>query len=128
MKIKFEISEVFNTTPEAIYNAWLDSKLHSEMTGGGAVCSSEKDGEFTAWDGYISGKNLELVPHKTIIQAWRTSEFEEVDEDSFLHIELIVVAGGTEIKLSHSNIPDGNSDYETGWVEHYFNPMKSFFK
>jgi hypothetical protein len=74
------------------------------------------------------GKNLDLVPNKTIIQSWRTSEFDINDEDSYLHIQLNSVGIGTEIKLSHSNIPNGYSDYETGWTEHYFSPMKSYFK
>jgi uncharacterized protein YndB with AHSA1/START domain len=128
MKIKFEISTVINASPAAIYKAWLDSELHTKMTGGEAECSPEIDGVFSAWDGYISGKNLELVPGKTIIQSWRTSEFDMTDEDSFLHIQLTALEIGTEVKLSHSNIPVGDSDYKAGWEEHYFAPMNIFFK
>ncbi len=33
MSVEFEISEVFSATPEQVYDAWLDSEGHSEMTG-----------------------------------------------------------------------------------------------
>jgi uncharacterized protein YndB with AHSA1/START domain len=56
MKVKFEISVIINASPSEIYKAWLDSDLHSKMTGGEAICSTEKEGEFTAWDGYILGR------------------------------------------------------------------------
>ena len=128
MKTKFDISDVINASPETIYNAWLDSELHSAMTGGIAFCSKEKNNVFTAWDGYITGKNLDLVSNELIIQAWRTFEFDDTDEDSFLQIKFTAVDEETEIKISHSNIPNGNADYKSGWVEHYFNPMKTFFK
>ena len=66
------LKETFNVSPEILYNAWLDSKEHTEMTGGQAVCSSETNGNFSAWDGYITGFNISLEPHKKIVQSWRT--------------------------------------------------------
>ena len=38
----------------------------------------------TAWDGYISGRNVELIPGERIVQTWRTSEFGVSDPDSNL--------------------------------------------
>lgn len=128
MKYKFEITEIIGATPEVIYKAWLDSELHTKMTGGEAVCSTEVNGSFTTWDNYISGTNLGLLLNKTILQSWRTSEFNESEEDSILKIELTEVVEGTQMKLSHSNIPHGQSNYEAGWIEHYFVPMKAFFE
>lgn len=127
MKSKFELVEIINSTPELLFSAWLNSEKHSEMTGGAAVCTSEVGAEFTAWDGYISGTNLELVENQLIVQSWRTSEFSDNDEDSILKIEFKSVEKGTEIKLSHSNIPEGNASYKEGWIEHYFNPMNNYF-
>ena len=98
------------------------------MTGGEAKCSNKVGGFFTAWDGYISGKNVELVENKKIVQTWRTTEFEDNDEDSILTIEMNKVPEGTELILSHSNIPQGQTQYEQGWVDHYFKPMKVFFE
>jgi hypothetical protein len=32
------------------------------------------------------------------------------------------------LTLIHNNIPKGQSDYEQGWINHYFEPMKTYFK
>jgi len=127
MKEQFELIENFNVSPEIIYKAWLNSAQHTSMTGGEAECSDAEGGVFSAWDGYIEGKNELLVPNQKIKQTWRTSEFAASDPDSILVIELKAIVNGTELTLRHSNIPQGQTGYKKGWVEHYFNPMKSYF-
>ena len=57
MAIKFEVTDLIPAAPDTIYNAWLDSKEHSGMTGGQANVSSKVGDTFDAWDGYIQGKN-----------------------------------------------------------------------
>lgn len=127
MTESIKLIEIFTTTPEEIYNAWLDSTKHSNMTGGQAECSITIGDQFTAWDGYISGKNIHLILNEEIIQTWRTSEFDSKDEDSKLVIKLKEVKEGTELTLLHSNIPKGQTQYKEGWEEHYFTPMKNYF-
>jgi len=75
MSIEFEISEMIPASPDVIYDAWLNSEEHSQMTGGTAKVSAELGDMFEAWDGYIHGKNFELEKSKRILQCWRTSEF-----------------------------------------------------
>ncbi len=128
MKESFVLKETLESEPSTIYQAWLDGELHSQMTGGEAHCSNKIGGSFSAWDGYITGKNIELVEDKKIVQTWRTTEFEEEDEDSILNIELTRTSNGaTEITLTHTNIPEGQTQYEQGWIDHYFSPMRDFF-
>ena len=43
-----------------IYKAWLDSKLHSAMTGSEAHVEPKIGGKFSAWDGYIEGTTIEF--------------------------------------------------------------------
>ena len=97
------------------------------MTGGKASCDSIEGGDFSAWDGYISGINKKLVPNSLIMQSWRTTEFGENDEDSLIEIQFNKVENGTELVLIHSNIPEGQPDYESGWKDHYFSPMSDYF-
>ncbi|HLD75668.1 MAG TPA: SRPBCC domain-containing protein [Candidatus Norongarragalinales archaeon] len=114
--------------PRDVYDDFLSSRGHSEMTGGDAKMSGKVGGKFTAWDGYIWGTNKELVPGKKIVQAWRTSEFPEDAEDSILKIELSATKTGTKLALTHSNIPDGQEkSYGPGWKENYWTPMKAYF-
>lgn len=128
MKEKIELSAIINATPETIYKAWLSSEAHSAMTGGDATCSSREGDSHSAWDGYITGTNVKLTPFKEIQQTWRTTEFSEDDEDSNLIIQLSEHEQGTELKLIHTNIPEGQTQYENGWKEHYFEPMSRYFR
>lgn len=127
MKEQFELIENINVSPERIYKAWLNSTEHTAMTGGDAECSDLVGGTFSAWDGYIEGKNELLVPNEQIKQTWRTSEFADSDADSILEIHLKAVDGGTQLTLHHSNIPAGQTGYKQGWEDHYFTPMKNYF-
>ena len=127
MSESIKLTETFNGKPAEVYDAWLDSKKHSDMTGGIAVCSNKVNGEFSAWDGYITGSNIELTENKVIIQYWRTSEFDDNDNDSILSIEFKKVENGTEITLIHNNIPKGQTQYKEGWEQHYFSPMRNYF-
>ena len=127
MKESFQLKEVFKVKPSAIYQAWLDSELHSKMTGGEAECSQQVGELFTAWDGYISGKNEALIENEKIVQSWRTSEFPAEAEDSNLTIILVEIEEGTELTLIHNNMPTGQTQYKQGWIDHYFEPMKAYF-
>ena len=123
----FKISETFSVKPEKIYKAWMDSKLHSAFTGSIAEIDPVINGKYTAWDGYISGTTIELIPNKKIVQKWRTTEFSETSPDSLLEIILEEVKDGTELTLIHSDIPDGQADdYKQGWKDFYFKSLKNF--
>ena len=128
MKESIELIETFNVLPPIIYNAWLDTEKHTQMTGGAAFCTNQVGERFTAWDGYITGKNLKLIDNQLIIQSWKTSEFDSTDEDSKLEIRLSKITNGTQLTLIHTNIPQGQLQYKKGWIEHYFTPMKEYFK
>ena len=127
MSLKFTVSDIIPAKPRAIYDSWLDSKAHGRMTGSKAKASAKVGGKFTAWDGYISGANLELVRGKRIVQSWRSVEFAPGNKDSKLTITLKAVPGGTKLTLLHSGVPDGQTGYKEGWRESYFEPMKAYF-
>ena len=127
MKTQLELKRTIPASSEEIYDAWLSSEGHTTMTGGKATCSPEEGAAFTAWDGYISGRTAKLVPHEEIVQTWRTSDFKEEDGDSKLIVRLAPVDGGSELTLIHKEIPEGQPDYEQGWIDHYLNPMLEHF-
>jgi len=127
MKLHFEVSEEIRASPQQVYDAWVDSDQHSAMTGGEAIVSDRVGDSFTAWDGYIEGKNVELNKASRIVQHWRTSEFDDSDEDSRLEIDFKASNGGTLVTIRHSNLPEHGMQYKMGWVENYFIPMKAYF-
>jgi len=125
--MKFTLKTKIKATSKEIYTTWLDSEGHSKMTGGKAVASNKVGGKFTAWNGYINGKNISLEPNYKIKQTWRSSQFKKSDEDSILELIFNETNGETEITLIHSNIPEDGEHYKKGWDEHYFQPMKTYF-
>jgi uncharacterized protein YndB with AHSA1/START domain len=127
MAREFIISTLLSATPDDIYDAWLSSDGHSSMTGSYATVSAEVGGEFDAWDGYIHGRNLELVPGKRIVQSWRTSEFKANEPDSRIEIILESVGDQTRLSLHHTDLPPHGGQYEQGWVDAYFKPMIEYF-
>ena len=128
MPYAFSLITRIPASAQEIYDAWLDSLTHSEMTRGEASMSDEVGAAVSAWDGYISGRNLDLVPGERIVQSWRTTQFADEHEDSIVTLTLEDVEGGTLLTLVHSDVPDGQTSYEKGgWEEHYFEPMKEYF-
>jgi activator of HSP90 ATPase len=127
MYTEFEVSDLIPATPDVIYQAWLDSAGHSDMTGSIAQVSNVVGGSFEAWDGYIKGENLELEPPSRILQSWRTTEFDDSDEDSRLEILLEAQKKSTLITIRHSRLPEDGMQYRQGWIDFYFKPMKEYF-
>jgi uncharacterized protein YndB with AHSA1/START domain len=117
----------FEAAPEEIYDALLDPRKHSEFTGSPATTSAKKGATFTAWEGYITGKNLELVKGKRIVQGWKTTEWPDGYPVSRLELTLTPKKGGTELKMVHSKVPaEQVADYTGGWKSAYWDPLKGY--
>ncbi|NND93480.1 MAG: hypothetical protein HKN45_01365 [Flavobacteriales bacterium] len=125
--MEFTLRTLISAPAKAIYSAYLNSKGHSAMTGGEAHISDTLGDRFTAWDGYIEGKNLILEPSNRIVQSWRTSQFKEDENDSTVEILLVEKDGKTELTLIHSGLSDNGEHYKEGWENHYFQPMRAYF-
>jgi activator of HSP90 ATPase len=127
---KFKVSVKLRCSAKDVFTGWLDEKIHSAYTGGArARMSAVEGGSFTAWDGYITGTNIEIFPHKKIIQKWRTSDFTTADDDSVIELFFTYKDDHTLVTITHTNIPDGMGDkYKKGWKEHYFQYMKKYYE
>ena len=97
------------------------------MTGSLAHAGANVGDSFDAWDGYIFGSNLELDPGRRIVQSWRAKDYAESDDYSRIEVTLEPVEGGTKLRLFHCNVPDNQTKHQSGWVIHYFEPMKEHF-
>ena len=79
---------MIKTTPHEIYEAFMDSKIHSKFTESKTKISREIGGNFSVFEGAINGKNVELIQDKKIVQTWR-SEGENWPKGYFSTISLI---------------------------------------
>ena len=115
--------------PEEVYDALLDAQKHTKFTGSKATGKAKVGAKFTAWDGYISGKNLELEKGKRIVQEWVTTEWPENYPPSRLEFTFKEVKGKTELTMVHSDVPtDQKQELEEGWTEYYWKPLKTHFE
>jgi activator of HSP90 ATPase len=119
---------VIPASPKEVYDAYVDPKKHSAFTESKATGKAVVGGKFTAWDGYIFGKYLELDDGKRVVQEWSSTDFPDGFGPSRLELCFNKVAEGTEIVMVHSNVPEEQADDTAeGWTEYYWDPLKKYF-
>jgi len=118
----------FKASPHDVYELLMDSAKHAAFSGEAANISREMDGEFSAYGGYITGKNLELVPDRKIVQTWRAVDWPE-NHFSTVTFLLLPIPGGTSLNFTQSDVPDDTeAEFEQGWIDNYWTPMKKALK
>lgn len=118
----------FQATPHEVYETLMDSVKHAAFTGAAAEVSRTVGGEYSAYDGYITGKNIELVPDQKIVQSWRAVDW---DEGVFSTITFVLtpIPAGTRLDFTHVDVPDGTEEeFTQGWTDNYWEPMKRYFE
>jgi activator of HSP90 ATPase len=118
-----------DATPDEVYEAYTDPKKHSEFTGSPATGSPRVGGRFTAWDGYISGRYVELVKGKKIVHEWRTTEWPAGYPASVVELTFKPKGKKTELTMVHSKVPaEQAEDYAEGWTDFYWKPLRKYFE
>jgi activator of HSP90 ATPase len=116
-------------TPAEVYDAFMDPLKHSAFTGGKATCDPKVGGKISAWDGYITGKNLKLVEGKRIVQKWISTDWIDGYPASTLDLTFTKKGSDTELKMVHSDVPATMAaSFADGWKEHYWTHLKSYFR
>lgn len=116
-----------NTTPEKVYNLYMDSKLHSLIAGSPSKISKKAGASFNAHNNYITGKNLYLVENELIVQTWRGEGWPEGIPDSIFIIRLEPKGNDVKMQAVHANIPEKEvAGIDKGWYDHYWNPWKQY--
>ncbi len=121
-------SVTIKTSPHEVYEALMDSRKHARFTGAKARIGRKAGGKFTAYDGYIEGVHLNLVPDKKIVQSWRGSDWPE-GHYSRATFSLKKVKNGTRLTFAQSGVPDQyHHDINQGWRDYYWKPMKEMLE
>jgi activator of HSP90 ATPase len=117
---------LYEATPKEIYQALTNPRQFAKLTGMGAKISTEVGGAFTLFDGHITGRHLELLPGKRIVQAWRTKQWNE-GIYSIVKFEIKKQGAKTKLILDHIGFPkDQKKHLNAGWKQHYFEPLKNY--
>ena len=122
----------FNASPQRIYEVLTDEKRFGAFTGAPAEIDGHAGGAFSAFGGFITGRNVELVPNKRIVQAWRVKVWPE-GLYSIVAFELTPNGSqGTRLVMTHDGFPDGmrahlnGEEKDGGWHRQYWEPLKKY--
>lgn len=117
-----------NISANKLYSMYINSREHEALTGGGPAKISAKEGiNFSAYDGYIHGKILRIIPNKLIVHSFIGLDWKKNDIDSILILHFSQHGKDAIIDMTHANIPDNQaSDISKGWREFYWTPWKKY--
>jgi len=118
-------------TPYQVYDCYINRRKHADFTGSDVEIDARPGGSFSIYNGYATGKYLQLEPGKLIIQTWRA------DEDGWpagYYSEITIMLesnpqGGTLMKFVQKGVPAAEfDDVSAGWYEYYWEPMEEYLQ
>jgi activator of HSP90 ATPase len=114
-----------NAEPSDVYAALTNPYTIELWSGYPAEMSTEAGSEFSLWEGDITGKNLEFVADRKVVQEWF---FGEGGEKSIVTITIQPDRDDSLVTVEHTNIPDQDfADISEGWREYYIGAIINFF-
>jgi activator of HSP90 ATPase len=130
---------VFHASPARVYEALTNEKqfdgvvrLSAAMSTGkppGAAptaLSTEVGGSFSLFGGHIVGRQIELVPNKRIVEAWRVANW-DAGVYSIATFELSAQGADTKLVFNHTAFPAGEAAHlAQGWRTNYWEPLAKF--
>jgi activator of HSP90 ATPase len=109
--------------PSRVYEALVDSKRFTELTGAPASGNSTEGSAFAVFGGHITGRHVELVPSKRVVQAWRAKTWPE-GLYSIARFELHEDGTGTKLVFDHEGFPADMKDHlAQGWQANYWDKL-----
>jgi activator of HSP90 ATPase len=121
----FQKTFKINAEPSDVYSALTNPYTIELWSGYPAVMSEEPGSEFSLWEGDITGKNLEFIKDKKVVQEWY---FGDQEEKSIVTILIQNERGDSLVNVEHTNIPDEDfADIAEGWRDYYIGAIISFF-
>ena len=119
----------FKAAPATVYDLLADSEKHTAVTGRKAKISKTVGGTFSTSGNDVTGINVDLVPGRRIVQAWRHRKFPE-GIFSMATVTLTPTKdGGTELVLTHRGVPkDLIPETEESWREGYWSRIRAYLK
>ena len=116
----------FKAKAAKLYSLYADSKLHSAATGQKATVGAA-GGKFSAFGGMISGKILQTVKNKSIVQTWRAKSWKKADPDSILILTFEDTKSGGRVSMVHANVADHDAKGVTaGWKNFYWDQWRKY--
>jgi activator of HSP90 ATPase len=130
----------FKAGPKRVYEVLTDARQFDGIVQLSAAMKSKskalgdkpteiinaEGGVFALFGGYITGRQIELLPNKRIVQAWRVGSWEP-GVYSIAKFEFTEQDSGTKIVFDHTGFPKGLGEHlAAGWKGNYWEPLEKF--
>lgn len=117
-----------NVDPREVYEMLMDSKKHAKFTVAGAKIGRKVGDKISAYDGWIQGENMEVIPDKKIVQKWRGDDWPS-GHYSIATFDLVRDGSDTILTFTQTGVPSEQYDaINDGWVTEYWDKMKEFLE
>ena len=125
---------LFKASRKRLYAALTDAELFDKVVQlsdamQGAKSSvpttigSAEGGAFALFGGYVTGRQVALLPDQLIVQAWRAASWGP-GLYSIARFQLEDAGGGTKIIFDHGGFPKGQAEHlAAGWQANYWTPL-----
>ncbi|HEY1960523.1 MAG TPA: SRPBCC domain-containing protein [Polyangiaceae bacterium] len=125
-KIHQEVT--FGAAPGAVWKTLVDAKKFGEATGQPASGGGGEGAAFSAFGGHVTGRNVEVVESKRLVQAWRAKTWPE-GQWSIVRFELSPGPGGTKLVFDHEGFPEAEQEHlAAGWKSMYWEKIEAAVK
>jgi activator of HSP90 ATPase len=112
--------------PSRVYRALTDSVEFARFSGAPAAISPLIGGVFSCFGSMVFGRNLEFLPDRRIVQAWRIADWPD-GVYSIVRFELEPDQGGTRLTLDQAGVPDAARHHvDPGWHLKYWEPLRKY--
>ena len=113
--------------PEQVYAVLAGADALSALSGMSGQPGRTAGEEFSAFDGNVTGRQIEMVPGARIVQAWRFPRFQE-GVYTIVNLNITVAGDGTLLTLDQYGEPEDWHDHiNTNWPTFYFTPLINHF-
>lgn len=129
------MTEKFSCRARDLFEILMDENRWKGFTMSNARISKEVGGEFSIFDGSVTGTNVELQEGKLIVQKWRFGSWPDGIHSMVRLAFDEPEPGVTIVKLTHTDVPEedryGNAtvveNTERGWRDLIFHKIRAVF-
>ena len=113
--------------PEQVYELLTNGAMFGDATGQPGKGGGAPGAYFSLFDGWLEGRQVELVPNERISQAWRFADWEP-GVFSMVRFTLADENGATKMVVDQDGVPDDVHEHvRTNWRGFYFEPFVKHF-
>jgi uncharacterized protein YndB with AHSA1/START domain len=123
-------------SPHDVYTILADAKALSALSGMDGESGFAEGEEYRPFGGRVTGRQVELVPARRIVQVWRLPEWEP-GKYSVVRFTVEPAGAGTLLTLDQEGYPEDSDTVgchatwhdhlSEGWGMFYFDPLTRHF-